>query len=140
MDNIERKYLENMSAGVVLSSPSENGPYTSSIHCFYYAVLLFMKHRLAHVDHAISYTEQEERAKTSQEGGSHDYIINELANRMITSDKNVRVFKQDIRSLKQKRVLADYGEMIFSQEESLECRAQAEGLINDIKRYTRIAV
>lgn len=138
MDNMKEKYQKNMAAGEMLSS-SDKQLYTSSIHCFYYAVLQCMKYRLAHLEeNSISYTEQEERAERGN--GSHEFVINEIANRMNAKPKDVRGFKEDIRILKQNRVLADYSERMFTQEESLECRAQAERLITNINRFTKVAV
>lgn len=138
MDNMAYKYQKNMDAGAALSSSSQDF-YTSSIHCYYYAVLQCMKYRLAHVKDAISYEEQTEKAERSGDG-THEFVITEIANRMETAPKNVRSFKEDIRILKQKRVQADYGERLFTQIESLECRALAERLISSINHYTKIAV
>ena len=138
MDNMKEKYQKNIAAGEMLSS-SDKKLYTSSIHCFYYAVLQCMKYRLAHLeDNSISYTEQEERAELGN--GSHEFVINEIASRMNADYKNLRNFKEDIRELKKKRVQADYSERMFTQEESLECREQAERLITNINRFTKVAV
>lgn len=136
MDDMERKYQENMKAGVTLSS-SDRNLYTSSIHCYYYAVLQYMKFRLAHVKDGISYNDQSEIAKGD---GTHEFVINALSDKMETTSHNIRSFKEDVRDLKNKRVQADYNERFFTQEESLECRAQAERLISNINRFTKIAV
>lgn len=105
-----------------------NKQSTPSVHCSYYAVLQYMKYMLAQTtDSPIPYDQQ-----TSESSGVHEFLIHEIKNRINKKDLR-RQFNEGIRELKQARVQADYYDKIFSIEDGLQCKKNAEGLIAKLK-------
>ena len=105
---------------------------TVSVHCSYYAVLMYMKYILAHTDRQpLSYEEQDEKSKGE---GSHKYIAEQIKQRVGRTEIG-QEFTQLVRDLKQARICADYTTKRFSVEEGLEWKQQAEGLITKLKTY-----
>lgn len=110
-----------------------NHYYIESVHCSYYAVLLYMKHILCNLKDEksrITYEIQFEKGK--EYGSSHDYILKEIAYR-VTNPKNRKYISEEFRVLKQKRVLSDYDVKIFDEMESIEAKEQSDGLIRKLK-------
>ncbi len=112
-----------------LINTQDAGKCTISVHCCYYAVLQLIKFTLAErVSNKISYEEQREKSLGK---GSHEYLINEIRNR-ISSRYAERTFMEQIRDLRQNRVLADYDIKFFTPEESLDIKYKADKLIYHI--------
>lgn len=104
-----------------------------SVHCSYYAVFQYMVYFLAMMKiNPIPYDEQKARANGQ---GSHNFVIEEIGNRMQASAKEERRFKEKIRNLKQARVQADYEERSITTDESLVYKQLADGLIAQLKQY-----
>lgn len=88
-----------------------------------------MKYLLAEKSqNPLSYDEQMRNCGES----SHKYILDEIRHRL-TNPTNERSIKERVTNLKNFRILADYTDMKFSQEESLECFAEADGIIRNLK-------
>lgn len=88
-----------------------------------------MKYLLAEKsDSPISYDTQLSAGGES----SHKYILDEIRNR-INAPSNERRISERIKNLKQSRILADYTDRTFSQDESLECLDEANGIIKNLK-------
>ena len=107
--------------------------WTTSVHCSYYAVFQYMKYLLAEkADLPISYSSQDDN--TGED--SHKYILQEIKNRIpnITAARNIG---NRIKDLRQKRVLADYKNYIFSQDDSLDCFSEADAIIRNLKTLFR---
>lgn len=108
-----------------------NGQYTTSVHCSYYAVFQYMKYMLSETDrNPIPLSVQ----NTNNNISSHEYIIQEIGLRINDNKKN-RKFEQKVRNLKNERVQADYYATSFSDLESLDCIDKAKGLITDLKTF-----
>lgn len=128
---MKRKATQSLSAAQKLIGTCETYGYNSSIHCSYYAVLQYMKYILANTDKTpLTYEKQEEGKGRS----SHEFILREIANRIITPT-NSRDFTQQVRALKKLRVDADYTERDFTEVESLDVKQKADNLISKLKRY-----
>lgn len=107
--------------------------WTTSVHCSYYAVLQYMKYLLAEkATPAISYDEQ-----NAHEGeSSHKFILEEVKNRIASKSLNeARRIRDRINNLKHSRVEADYRDKIFTIEEALQCKEEADGIIKNLKHY-----
>ena len=129
---MKTKATSSLDAAQVLIDKEEEGYYTASIHCTYYAVFQYIKYVLANTDtESLSYEEQTAQAKGKS---SHDFVINQICKR-IGSTKKARKFRLLVRDLKQERVDADYSTRQFTLEESLACKRQAEELIAKLKMY-----
>lgn len=123
------KAVDNLASSQILLN---NRHYTTSVHCSYYAVFEYMKYILANVSHnPISYEIQNLHSGES----SHEYILDEIKNRISTSPRNLRNFCEGVRFLKSERVDADYKLRIFTESEGLSCKSKAEGLIANLKTY-----
>lgn len=128
---MNKKAFESLEAAKRLVETRESYGYNSSIHCSYYAVLQYMKYALATCKtNPLSYEKQSEK----KIGSSHEFILNEVKNR-IDNIRNAKKFAETVRNLKKLRVEADYTQRNFSEEESLDCKEQAEGAINKLKQY-----
>lgn len=129
---MKQKALGNLDAAQLLINTQDIKYCTASIHCSYYAVFQYMKYVLAHTDREpVSYVLQ---SKLANDHSSHGYIIDQIKQRIV-KPKDARDFVQDIRALKRDRVDADYEARLFSVDESLECRQQADRLIRKLKTY-----
>jgi len=93
----------------------------------------------AHKYKPISYDEQREKAE-SYSGGSHEFILEEIGNRITCRPVDWFNYKSTFRALKKCRVTADYEQYMFTLEESIDCRDMADGLIKTLKRYFNKAV
>ena len=62
---------------------------------------------------------------------SHDYLLKEIKNRINNPIKE-RKFSEIFKNLKSLRVLADYGQTDITEDESLECKEQAESAIKKL--------
>lgn len=103
--------------------------WTTSIHCSYYAVFQYMKYLLAEkAKLPVSYSVQDNK----KDEGSHQYILNEIKNR-IENDDVARKLRDRILNLRQHRVNADYRPVVFTQEEALDCKAEADAIIKNLK-------
>ena len=108
--------------------------YTESVHCSYYAVLQLAKFKLANAKRRpLSYIQQEEKAKSS---GSHNYILQEIRNRLQVSVKEEKAFSEEFLRLKSFRVDADYSTRQFNLDGSCQCKDIADRLIYKLKRYS----
>lgn len=126
---MKSKAIENLTSAQVLIN---NGQFTTSVHCSYYAVFLYMKYMLAHTDrNPIALEDQDANSGES----SHDYIIGKIYERLNTNSKSERRFKESLRLLKKDRVDADYTTRKFSDIESLDCKNLANGLISNLKTF-----
>lgn len=124
------KAIKSLTSAQRLIDTRETFGYNSSIHCSYYAVLQYMKYMLANTDRSpLTYQEQMVTNK-----GSHEYILEEIANR-INSPTNKRTFTQQVRVLKKLRLDADYTERDFSEDESLDAKEKADNAISKLKQY-----
>lgn len=104
-----------------------------SVHCSYYAVFQYMVYYLAAMRvNPIPYDEQRKRANSQ---GSHNFVIEEIGNRMKAPAAVERQFKQKVRNLKQARVQADYEVESITIPESLRYKQLADGLIAQLKQY-----
>ena len=109
---------------------------TESVHCSYYAVLQYMKYYLAVTTSSpISYDEQ--RKKACANGQSHEFLIDETQLHAQSTPSKIHTFIQSVRDLKKKRVEADYYEKVFTEDEALTCKEQAESLIRSLKDFYR---
>lgn len=125
---MKNKALNNLEAAQLLIN---NSCYTESVHCSYYAVLQYMKYMLNTTrTRAIPYEEQEYKGEDS-----HERIITEISNRISASPKDIRIFKEKVRFLKEDRVRADYKLDVFDAGESADVKQRAEGLITNMKTY-----
>ncbi len=126
---MKSKALSNLDIAQELINKKQ---YTTSVHCSYYAVFQYMKYMLEHTDrHPITLDEQKENNGES----SHEHILKKIKERLLTNSKNERNFTEGIRLLKKDRVDADYTPRNFTDEESLECKNRANGLITNLKTY-----
>ena len=131
---MKTKATSSLDAAQVLMDKEEEGYYTASIHCSYYAVFQYIKYVLANTDtEPLSYEEQTAQAK-GKRMGSHDFVIEQIRQR-IGDRKAGQKFAHDVRNLKQERVDADYSTRQFTLEESLACKQKAEELITKLKMY-----
>ena len=131
---MKTKATSSLDAAQVLIDKEEEGYYTASIHCTYYAVFQYIKYVLANTDtEPLSYEEQTAQAK-GKKGGSHDFVIKQIRQR-IGDKETARNFAQDVFTLKKKRIDADYSTRQFTLEESLACKQKAEELITELKMY-----
>ena len=129
---MKTKAIGYLGVAQTLINKQEEISSTVSVHCSYYAVLMYMKYILAHTDRQpLSYEEQDEKSKGE---GSHEYMIEQIRQR-INHRKAGRDFAQAVRDLKQARKYADYTTKQFTVEESLELKQQAEGSITKLKTY-----
>lgn len=128
---MKRKALESLKAAQRLVETRASYGYNSSIHCSYYAILQYMKYELAECKHnPVSYDKQNEKGN----GNSHEFIISEIKQR-ISRPQDARIFVEIVRNLKKYRVEADYTQRNFTEEESLECKEQAENAIRKLDNY-----
>lgn len=128
---MQSKSLQSLSAAQKLLN--DHVCATQSIHCSYYAVFQYMKYFLAHVSqNPLSYEQQEMLPRV--EKSSHEVILVEVKNRLHLRPCEIKQVAESIRDLKQARVRADYYTDIFSEEDALFRKAQAEGLIGKLKR------
>ena len=131
---MKTKATSSLDAAQVLIDKEEEGYYTASIHCTYYAVFQYIKYVLANTDtEPLSYEEQTAQAK-GKRMGSHDFVIEQIRQR-IGDRKAGQKFVQATSNLKKKRVDADYSTRQFTLEESLACKQKAEELIAKLKMY-----
>lgn len=65
---------------------------------------------------------------------SHDYLLMEIKNRINNPIKE-RKFSEIFKNLKSLRVLADYVQTDITEDESLECKEQAESAIKKLNQY-----
>ena len=73
---------------------------TVSVHCSYYAVLMYMKYILAQTDRQpLSYEEQDEAANGK---GSHEYVIEQIKRRIDRPGAGLD-FAQGVNTLKKKK-------------------------------------
>lgn len=110
--------------------------WTTSVHCSYYAVFQYMKYLLAEkATPPISY-----EAQNSHQGeSSHEFIIekikSKIADRSIDSARKIR---DRIRNLKHHRVEADYLQKVFTNEEALDCKQEADGIMTNLRTYFNV--
>lgn len=107
--------------------------WTTSVHCSYYAVFQYMKYLLAEkATPAVSYDEQ-----NAHDGeGSHKFILEAIKTRIASKSLNeARRIRDRINNLKHSRVEADYRDKIFTIEEALQCKEEADGIIKNLKHY-----
>lgn len=129
---MKKKAIANLELAQELINHQKDSLCTISVHCSYYAVFQYMMYVLANTgNNPISYEIQKNKTKCQS---SHDYIINEVGHR-ITNRYKASNFTRQVRVLKNKRALADYGKDIFSVEESLMCKNLADSLIAKLKCY-----
>ena len=139
---MKTKATNSLDAAQVLIDKEEEGYYTASIHCTYYAVFQYIKYVLAHTDtEPLSYEEQTAQAK-GKKGGSHDFVIKQIRQRIKQRISNLEAdpdaaleFTQDVRDLKQERIDADYTTRQFTLEQCLACKQKADELIAKLKMY-----
>lgn len=109
---------------------------TQSVHCSYYGVLQLMCYKLANaIDDPISYEEQKALTRSKD---SHELILDKIKNK-IKDYRVERKFAQDFRDLKAKRKEADYTARVFSLDEGLDCKSQAERLVSQLNRFIKTA-
>lgn len=107
--------------------------YTQSVHCSYYAVRQLMQYKLANTDNRpMSYELQEVEFKECK--SSHEALLMEIKNR-ISNPKEAKKFCEAFRNLRSCRVDADYTKRLFSDEDSCECKSQADSLISKLNNY-----
>ena len=127
---MKQKANKSLEAAQSLINTRETYGYNSSVHCSYYTVLQYMKYILAKTDRRpLAYNEQ-----NSSSQSSHDFVIEEIVNR-IKKSTDGRDFAQQVRRLKKQRVDADYTDRNFTEDESLGCKENAVGAISKLKRY-----
>ena len=139
---MKTKATSSLDAAQVLIDKEEEGYYTASIHCTYYAVFQYIKYVLANTDtEPLSYEEQTAQAK-GKKGGSHDFVIKQIRQRIKQRINNLEAdpdaaleFTQDVRDLKQERIDADYTTRQFTLEQCLACKQKVEELIAKLKMY-----
>ena len=110
--------------------------WSTSVHCSYYAVFQYMKYLLAEkAEPIITYDEQ-----NAHEGdSSHKFILEEIKTRIAASSFNeARRIRDRINNLKHSRVEADYRDKVFTIEEALQCKAEADGIIKNLKLYLSV--
>lgn len=89
-----------------------------------------MKYKLAtSKKNPLPYEKQDKK-----DGSSHDYLLMEIKNRINNPIKE-RKFSEIFKNLKSLRVLADYGQTDITEDESLECKEQAESAIKKLNQY-----
>lgn len=129
--------MQNKSSQSLLAAQkllNEHADYaTQSVHCSYYAVFQYMKYFLAHDSHnPLSYEQQDKLPCENK--SSHEVILEEVKHRLNMKPGDLKKVTESIRDLKQARVRADYYTDIFSEDEALSRKAQAECLISKLKR------
>lgn len=126
---MKTKAIENLDSAQLLLN---NRQVTSSVHCSYYAVFQYMKYMLATTPtRPLSYAVQDAHTGDS----SHEYILEEIRLRLNRSPRDIRNFCEKVRLLKKDRVDADYKNRVFSDEEGLNCKSNADGIISNLKTY-----
>lgn len=127
---MKSKALNSLKAAQRLVEARETYGYNSSIHCSYYALLQYMKYKLAtSKKNPLLYEKQDKKDESS-----HDYLLMEIKNRINNPIKE-RKFSEIFKNLKSLRVLADYGQTDITEDESLECKEQAESAIKKLNQY-----
>lgn len=106
----------------------------ASIHCSYYAVFQYMKYLLANLTHgAIPYDKQDEICR---EKDSHKIILEEIRNQLPGRNlKKERNLIEAIRALKTFRKKADYTQTVFSVDDCLCIKQDAEAAISKLKSF-----
>ena len=128
---MKRKAFNSLEAAKRLVEMRETCGYNSSVHCSYYAVLQYMKYKLANCEeNPLPYDKQNDK----KNGSSHEFILNEIKQR-INNPYKAKGFMEKVRNLKKYRVEADYTQRDFTEEESLECKEQAEQAIKKLNQY-----
>ena len=103
--------------------------WTTSVHCSYYAVFQHMKYLLAEkADSRIPYELQNSLGESS-----HNYILEEIKNR-IKNVNTARKIRERIVNLRQHRIEADYRSKVFEQDEALECKQEADAIIENLSK------
>lgn len=128
--NMDRKSKESLDTAQQLLNIKR---FTQSVHCSYYAVLQFMRYKLATAKNPISYNDQNNNIRS--QGSSHEYLLVEIKKRLLSiNPKIAKDFQEDFRDLKASRVDADYSQRQFNDVEGCDCKVQAERLINKLNR------
>ena len=120
-----KTYLE---ASQRLINTKDESNMSCSIAFSYYAVLLYMKFVLKNTSkRPISYDIQE-----WPEEDMHRRVLQEIENR-IDDNKKGRDLKDRVTALHSKRVDADYSEQIFTIDDAMTCKSEAEALIGILR-------
>lgn len=120
-----KTYLE---ASQRLINTKDESNMSCSIAFSYYAVLLYMKFVLNNTSkRPIGYDIQ-----AWPEEDMHKRVLQEIENRIVDSKKS-KDFKDRVTVLHSKRVDADYSEQIYSIDDAITCKSEAEALIGLLK-------
>lgn len=127
---MKQKALNSLKAAQRLVDAHETYGYNSSIHCSYYALLQYMKYKLAtYSNNPLEYKEQAKKGSSS-----HDFILQEIEVR-INNPVNERTFSRVFYRLNRQRILADYRQKDFTEKESRKCKKDAEEAIKKLNHY-----
>ena len=95
-----------------------------------------MCYKLANAtDSPISYDSQK---TLTDDKSSHEQLLIEIKNKF-GNYKEGRKFAQDFRDLKEKRKEADYTGRVFTLDEGIDCKSQAERLVSQLNRFIKTA-
>ncbi len=120
-----KAYLE---ASQCLINTKDESNMSCSIAFSYYAVLLYMKFVLKNTPkRPIDYDIQE-----WPEEDMHKRVLQEIENRIVDCKKG-KDLKDRVTALHSKRVDADYGKQIFSIDDAIIYKGEAEALISLLK-------
>lgn len=132
-------HLQNKSdifkVSAVLLHDSDN--YSAVAHSAYYSCYQLLKHIWLHV---MKKSEEELEQTHSPRMGSHEFLINQIADYIKKSGKKgcelySRDFSKNIVSLKKLRVSADYEDSLFDRVSSSKSLLLSTGVINILNKY-----
>lgn len=114
-----------------------NNCYAPSVHCSYYSVFQFLKHkfiRLKNITYIVFSQNSRNDVRTS-----HKYLIDEFCLHLQSDSGNklsifeVRSLKRDIEDLKQFRVESDYDNVQIDSEASRKALSLSESILKRLK-------
>lgn len=130
MSGFKYKSKENRESGELLR---RNNPYNTSIHCYYYSALQFLKYTLTNIFDKTYRTLEKECKARQYPQTSHDFYISYIKNNKKSLEDNEELgnFILTIKKLKELRNIADYQEDDIERSDA----ENAEKLADKSKEY-----
>jgi len=109
----------------------QNTYYTSSVHCYYYAILQLMKHIILHCFTQIE-IENFKQANNNRNSSSHRLIFEQIVPKMSNIDKFR--FTNKFEKLKKMRKESDYEEIEINSDKTTDADMYANELVILLKK------